>query len=87
MHQHHSIPDPATYARGNTRIDYPLASLEVFQAVDNCGYEPFNEHYLGDHRGYFIDFNSQKLFGNELNHLAALPFRDLRGKDTMSVTQ
>jgi hypothetical protein len=87
MHQYHSIPDPATHARSRSRIDYPLASLEVYKAVDNCGYKPFNEHYLGDHRGYFIDFNSQKLFGNEVNRLAALPFRDVRGKDTTSVTQ
>ncbi len=28
-----------------------------------------------------------KLFGNELQRLASLPFRDVRGKDTTSVTQ
>jgi endonuclease/exonuclease/phosphatase (EEP) superfamily protein YafD len=87
MHQTHPVPDPATYARGKTRIDYILASEPVFQAVNACGYEPFNKHFLSDHRGYFVDFDSHKLFGNELQRLASQPFRDVRGKDTTSVTQ
>jgi hypothetical protein len=87
MHHQHNIPDPATYARGRTRIDYVLASTAVFHAVTSCGYEPFNEHFLSDHRGYFVDFEFDKLFGNELQRLAAQPYRDVRGKDTKSVTQ
>jgi hypothetical protein len=89
MHPIHAIPHPATYARGRTRIDYVLASTEVSHAVDECGYEPFkkNEKILSDHRGYFNDFDLQKLFGNELQRLASLPFCDVRGKDTISVTQ
>ncbi len=87
MHQTHEISDPATYARGRSRIDYVLASPEVFHAVNECGYEPFNEHFLSDHRGYFVDFDLHQLFGNELQRLASLPFRDVRGKDTTSVTQ
>ncbi len=87
MHQSHQIADPATYARGKTRIDYILASAPVFQSVNSCGYEPFNEHFLSDHRGFFVDFDYQKLFGNELQRLASLPFRDVRGKDKTSVTQ
>jgi hypothetical protein len=87
MHQTHAIADPATYARGKTRIDYVLASQEVFNSINECGYEPFNEHFLSDHRGYFVDFDLHKLFGNELQRLASLPFRDVRGKDTTSVTQ
>ncbi len=86
MHQTHALPDPATYARGRTRIDYVLASPAVFNSVNECGYEPFNEHFLSDHRGYFVDFDIHKLFGNELQRLASLPFRDVRGKDTTSVT-
>jgi hypothetical protein len=87
MHRTHALPDPATYARGRTRIDYVLASIEVFHAVNECGYEPFNENFLSDHRGYFVDFDLHKLFGNELQRLASLPFRDVRGEDTTSVTQ
>lgn len=87
MHQTHAISDPATHARGKSRIDYILTSPEVFHAVNECGYEPFNEHFLSDHRGYFVDFDIHKLFGKELQRLASLPFRDVRGKDTTSVTQ
>jgi hypothetical protein len=72
MHHKHALQDPATYARGRTRIDYVLASLPVYNAITSCGYEPFNEHFLSDHRGYFVDFNYHQLFGNELQHLAAM---------------
>jgi hypothetical protein len=81
MHQTHEVSDPAMYARGRSRINYVLALPEV------RGYEPFNEHFLSDHRGYFVDFDLHKLFGNELQRLASLPFPDVRGKDTTSVTQ
>jgi hypothetical protein len=87
MHQSHAGTDPATYARGKTRIDYILASLPVYHSVNACGYQPFNETFLSDHRGYFVDFDYQKLFGNELQRLEAQPFRDVRGKDKTSVTQ
>ncbi len=87
MHSKHQLPDPATYARGHDRLDYVLASPEIYQAVTACGYEPFNERFFSDHRGYFVDLEITQLFGNELQHLAALPFRDVRGKDSKCVTQ
>ena len=86
MHASHRLPDLATYARGRDRLDYVLASPTVYQSVTACGYDPFNERFFSDHRGYFVDLNIDQLFGNELQHLAALPFRDVRGRDTKSVT-
>lgn len=87
MHAQHQLPDPAAYARDHHPLDYALASQEVFQAVTACGYEPFNERFFSNHRGYFIDLNINQLFGNKLQHLAALPFCDVRGRDNKSVTE
>jgi hypothetical protein len=87
MHTKHPLPDIATYARGRDRLDYVLVSSSIQQAVTSCGYEPFNERFFSDHRGYFVDFDIPSLLGNELQRLAALPFRDVRGKDAKCVTQ
>ena len=87
MHTNHQIPDPATYARGKDRLDYVLVSATIQNAVSACGYDPFNERFFCDHRGYFVDFDILSLFGNELQRLAALAFRDVRGKDSKCVTQ
>jgi hypothetical protein len=86
MHAFHQIPGPATYARGRDRLDYILASPDVYHSITACGYDPFNERFFSDHRGYFVDMNIDQLFGNELHHLEALPFHDVRGQDTKSVT-
>jgi hypothetical protein len=58
-----------------------------FRSVNECGYVPFNEHFLSNHGGYFVDFDVQKRFGNKLPCLTSLPFHDIRGKDTKSVTE
>jgi hypothetical protein len=55
--------------------------------VSTCGYELFNERFFSDHRGYFVAFDVSQLFGNELQRLASLPFRDVLGKDIKCVTQ
>jgi hypothetical protein len=60
---------------------------QIYQAVTACGYNPFNERFFSDYRGYFVDLDIHQLFGNKLQHLASLPFRDVRGKDTKCVTE
>jgi endonuclease/exonuclease/phosphatase family metal-dependent hydrolase len=60
---HHD--EPSTYIRGTTRIDYTLISSQLSPAVEEVGYEPFHFTTSTDHRGMFIDFNTDKLFGNK----------------------
>jgi hypothetical protein len=62
---HHK--EPSTYIRGSKRIDYTLISRQLSPAVEAVGYEPFYYTTSSDHRGMFIDFNTDKLFGNKTN--------------------
>jgi hypothetical protein len=74
-------PEPNTYARGSTRIDYALISPDLTDAVKACGYEPFHQRVKSDHRGMFLDFDTQKLFGNDTQKLAPMALRDFTAKN------
>jgi hypothetical protein len=88
MQEHHQHLEPvATYARGTKRIDYMLTTRHVSQCVDRCGYEPFNNRIFSDHRAYFVDFNSTKLFGGSVNNIPPSAFRDVNSKHLKSVTK
>jgi hypothetical protein len=79
MHTHHQQPHPATCARGKDCMDYVWVSTPIQHAMSTCGYEPFNKIFCGDHHGYFVDFEVSQVFGNELQHLASLPFCNIWG--------
>ncbi len=74
------VAEPNTYARGSTRIDYALISPNLAPAVKHCGYEPFQKLIQSDHRGMFLDFNTNMLFGNDTQTLGPMAFRDFTAK-------
>ena len=80
------LPEPNTFARGTTRIDYALISPELTDAVISCGYEPFHKRIRSDHRGFFLDFNTNLLFGNKTPNLAPMAFRDFTAKNPANNT-
>jgi hypothetical protein len=84
--QHGSSDLPATYARGTKRLDYILMSERCANAVQTCGYEPFNHRLFSDHRGMFLDMNMQLLFGNQDNVLASMQYRDFHATDPKTIT-
>jgi hypothetical protein len=76
-----NLPEPPTYARGTSRIDYALISPELVGAVKSCGYEPFHKQVKSDHRGMFIDFDTALLFGNDTHKMSAMAHRDFTAKN------
>jgi hypothetical protein len=78
---------PATYARGKHRLDFGLATRRVAGALRFAGYEAFNERFSTDHRAYFFDFDTAKLFGNATTTLAPPALRMLRSNNVRQVTQ
>jgi hypothetical protein len=72
--------EPSTYIRGSKRIDYTLISRDLSSAVTAVGYEPFHYTSATDHRGIFIDFDTDKLFGNKTNKLQSSQSRHLNSK-------
>jgi endonuclease/exonuclease/phosphatase family metal-dependent hydrolase len=66
----HSSTPPATYARGRTRLDYALATPHIAHAMTRAGYEPFQaKQFPSDHRPYYLDFDTAKLFGTNTQEL------------------
>jgi hypothetical protein len=75
---HHD--EPSAYIRGSTRIDYTLIRRRLSPAIEEDGYEPFHYTTPTDHRGMYIDFNTDKLFGNKTNTMHSAKARLLNSK-------
>ncbi len=80
---HHGTDTP-TYVRGTTRIDYALATPHVAAACTTCGYEPFQHRFTGDHRGMFLDLNTNALFGSATVDLSTPAEREFNTRDRAS---
>jgi len=86
MYQRHGTRDVATYARGKTRIDFAFATPTAASCIIACGYEPFNFRMFSDHRAFFLDFDSSRLFGSETSKMASANKRDIQSKSPAQVT-
>ncbi len=67
---------PATYQRGIKRLDYILLSPTLTAHVTAAGYDPFGYRIPSDHRGMYVDFDSEALFNQPLSQLAPAVTRD-----------
>ena len=86
MSSRNSSKSPATFARGTSRLDYALASKHVQESLFLAGYEPFNSRISTDHRGYYMDFATSKLFGSDTQQLADRSRRQLSSSNPKQVT-
>jgi hypothetical protein len=60
----------------------------VGEALIFAGYEEFNAHIVSDHRGFFLDFDTNILFGSEQTQkLVSAEARDLSSSNTRQVTE
>ena len=87
MAKHNASTPPATFARGAKRMDYALASQSVSNALVAAGYEAFDSRIPSDHRGYFFDFDTAKLFGSETQELETRTRRILQTSNNKQVTE
>ena len=81
FHQRIGSTQFATFSGGRARIDYVLMSHNPATAVRHCGYEPPGFRFQGDHRGFFLDFDTDKLFGNTTPILAPPASRNIVSSD------
>lgn len=82
-----SSQPPTTYARGRSRLDYALATDHVLKSISKAGYEAFNVKYHSDHRAYFLDFDTETLFGADTQHLGTPPNRILHSRNVAQTTK
>jgi hypothetical protein len=76
----HGAMNFTTYQSGRRVLDSCLVDDDLLGAVHLCGYEAFQANILSDHRGLFIDFSTEQLFGNRTLPLAPLAIRDINSK-------
>ena len=76
----HGRTDFDTYIRGSKVLDYFLIPQELEEAVLACGYEPYNIRMLGDHRAFFVDFDTVKLMGGKPTFSSPMEGRDISSK-------
>ena len=77
----------ATYSRGRRRLDYALGSERFLLALLQGGYERFGDRLKTDHRPYYLDFDTKKLFGTLHIHPSSDQEWYLRGSDRPKLTQ
>ena len=63
-HLHGPQPKFRTYDKGRTVIDYLFVTEDVVPTVNAAGYMPFNHRVHSDHRGFYLDIDTAKLFGS-----------------------
>ncbi|KAI2499310.1 hypothetical protein MHU86_15154 [Fragilaria crotonensis] len=86
MSTRHPSRPPPTYTRGSACLDYALASPKVSIALRKAGYEAFDARLPSDHRGYYLDFQTDLLFGNQTQELANPQQRLLHASNIQQVT-
>jgi hypothetical protein len=79
--QHSDRPFPASYFRGQSRIDYILVTPRLEKAVQRSGSLPFYSLFQGDHRPYYIDFNAAIAFADNSYEIARPKGRGLQLHD------
>ena len=86
MGARHNYALPTTYTRGRRCLDYGFAMPNVCTALDACGYESFGLRFPSDHRAYFFDFDTRKLFGSHIQTLSKFAPRQLQSTNAKQVT-
>ena len=76
----HGRTDFDTYIRGSKVLDYFLIPQELQATVLDCGYEPYNIRTLGDHRAFYVDFDTTKLLGGKPTFSCQMDSRDITSK-------
>jgi hypothetical protein len=75
---HHGIEDEvATYSRSNNHLDCILCSREIAPTIWLCGVLPFNFVISSYHRGVFINFDIEALFGGDPSQLMSAALRGI----------
>jgi hypothetical protein len=70
--------------RSNRCIDYALATDHVLRACTAAGYDPFSHLFTSDHRGLFLDFDNDLLFGNPTHKLDSPTLRVIHSKHKLN---
>lgn len=80
-----TIPPPATYHRGTTKIDFILVSSRLVPAIKAATILALHDGYLSDHRALVIDIDALALFGGTTSSVIAPVSRRLTSTNPSAV--
>ena len=79
---HPDLEETPTYVDGSTQIDYCFATVQVVEAIRQCGITPLNYVVQGaDHRSLWIDVDVDLLLGGKVKEHVHAPIRGLKLKN------
>jgi hypothetical protein len=82
MPYHHSIEgEIETYSRGNKCLDYAFGTHLLNEPIVRIGYTPYNFVITSDHRGLFIDLDTDSFLGGDPNQLMYNALRGIKSTD------
>ena len=82
----HQATNFKTYERGQKVLDYILVDPVLLPSIQACGYEPFKVRIISDHRGVYIDVNTNMMFGDRINNLLPMELRDINSKKAFQIS-
>lgn len=85
--QHPDRPFPASYFRGQNRIDYIFVTSRLQDAVLRTGSLPLYSLFQGEHRPSYIDFDAAIAFADNAYEIARPKGRGLQLKDPRVVAK
>jgi hypothetical protein len=85
--QHTTWPFPASHISGRHQIDYMFVSKSLLPAVQRSGILSHHSLTRGDHRPYYLDFDSTILFSEPAYQIEPASIRKLHLQDPRVVKQ
>ncbi len=82
IEQYHDCSHQTSYSRGTSIIDYCFVSTDILASVRSCGYLPLHFFCFSDHRAFYVDFDSDSLFGNQPPKIAKSTARFVKSRDS-----
>ena len=83
----HDCSHQTSYSRGTTIIDYCLVSTELLPCIRASGYLPLHFFSYSDHRGLYVDFDSNALFGGSPPKISKPTARFVNSRDSHSTSK
>jgi hypothetical protein len=73
-----ALDKDTTYLWGNKRLDYILASQKMAEVAIKAGHHQFNQNFISDHKGVYVQFKADDLFDTDLMDKSHASYRRLR---------
>ena len=83
----HDCSNQTSYSRGTAIIDFCFVTTTLLECITACGYLPLHAFCFSDHRGFYVDFDSVSLFGNQPPKIPKPTARFVKSRDSKTTSK